>query len=105
MRFGLTEKQFQLIEDTIISIREIEKILIFGSRAKDTFKPSSDIDLAIIGKNITPDIINKISSQLDDLPLPFMFDVINYNTISNIALKERIDSQGKSFFERQLKTA
>ena len=105
MRFGLTEKQFQLIEDTIISISEIGKILIFGSRAKDTFKPSSDIDLAIIGKNITRDVINKISSQLDDLPLPFMFDVINYSTISNIALKERIDSQGKSFFERQLKTA
>ena len=104
MKFGLTQKQFQLIENTIISINEIEKVLIFGSRARDSFKPSSDIDLAIIGKNVTLDVINKLSSQLDDLPLPFMFDIINLNTISNIALKNKIDSQGKLFFERQLKT-
>jgi len=104
MKFGLTQKQFQLIENTIISINEIEKVLIFGSRVRDSFKPSSDIDLAIIGKNVTPDVINNLSSQLDDLPLPFMFDVIDYNIISNITLKNKIDSQGKLFFERQLKT-
>ena len=103
MKFGLTQEQFQLIENTIISINEIEKVLIFGSRASDTFKPSSDIDLAIIGNRITPGIVSRISSQLDDLPLPFMFDVIDFNTISSIALKNKIDLQGKLFFERQLK--
>lgn len=105
MKFGLTEKQFRLIEDTLTSITQIEKVLIFGSRAVNTFKPSSDIDLAIIGKNITFETINSLSSQLDDLPLPFMFDVVAFDLISNAALKNKIDAQGKIFFEKQLKKA
>ncbi len=103
MKFGLTREQFLLIENILISIHEVEKVIIFGSRAGDTFKPSSDIDLAIIGKHITPDVISRIFSQLDDLPLPFIFDVIDLNTISSISLKNKIGSQGKLFFERQLK--
>ncbi len=103
MKYGLTNKQFKLIEDTIISFSEIEKVLIFGSRAENNFKPSSDIDLAIFGKDINNDVVNKLSSQLDDLPLPFMFDIINFKNISNLSLQHKIDVQGKLFFERQFK--
>ncbi|MEO6328821.1 MAG: nucleotidyltransferase domain-containing protein [Ginsengibacter sp.] len=104
-RFGLTEKQYKLIENVIISINEIERVIIFGSRALDNFKPASDIDLAITGTNLNWNITNRFYSQLEDLPLPFMFDVLDYNLISNQALKSKIDTQGKIFFERQLKIA
>ncbi len=103
--YGLTNKQFKLIEDTIIACIEIEKAVIFGSRAQNTFKPSSDIDLVIFGKDINNNVINKLSSQLDELPLPFMFDVINFKDISNLSLKSKIDLQGQVFFERKFKTA
>ncbi len=73
--------------------------------AQNTFKPSSDIDLAIFGKDITTGIINRLSSQLGELPLPFMFDVIDFSKISNAALKSKIDEQGKLFFERQFNSA
>lgn len=105
IKFGLTEKQFRLIKGVIISCNEIEKVLIFGSRATDKFRPSSDIDLAVIGENLNRKIVNRFASKLDDLPLPFMFDILNYNQISNSALKKKIDFQGKTFFERQLNTA
>ncbi len=104
MKFGLTTEQFLLIKNTLISINEIEKVLIFGSRARDTYKPSSDIDLVIIGKNITPEVINRVSSELDDLSLPFMFDVLDFSSVSTIELKNKISSQGKLFFERELKS-
>ena len=104
IKFGLTEKQFKLINGVIISYNEIEKVLIFGSRSANKFRPSSDIDLAVIGKNLSREIVNRFASKLDDLPLPFMFDVLNYNQISNSALKKKIDLQGKTFFERQLNT-
>lgn len=102
-KLGLTKNQFQLIENVVISKNQIEKVLIFGSRATNKFKPSSDIDLAIIGKEISSVFINQLFSELDDLPLPFMFDVIDYAKISNAKLKNKIDTQGKIFFERQLK--
>lgn len=104
MIFGLTSEQFFLIKNTLVSILEIEKVIIFGSRVGDNFKSSSDIDLAVAGKNITPQVINRISAELDDLPLPFMFDILDINSISNLALKNKINSKGKVFFERDLKS-
>lgn len=104
MKFGLTSEQFLLIQKTLLSIDEIEKVLIFGSRAKDICRPSSDIDLAVYGENITRNSINKLSALLDDLPLPFMFDIVDFNSISNIELKNEIISQGRLFFQRELKS-
>jgi predicted nucleotidyltransferase len=105
IKFGLTEKQYKLIEDAIISFDEIEKVIIFGSRAGDNFKPSSDIDLAIAGKSVSSRTVNRFSSHLEELPLPFMFDILDYNAISNNSLKTKIETQGKIFFDRKLRTA
>lgn len=104
MKFGLSSEQFFLIKNTLVSITEIEKVIIFGSRASDNYKSSSDIDLAVAGKNITPQVINRISAELDDLPLPFMFDILDINSLSNLALQNKITSKGKVFFERDLKS-
>lgn len=59
----------------------------------------------VFWKNLNRTIINRLSSALDDLPLPFMFDVLDYKQSTNKALKEKIDKQGKVFFERKLNTA
>ncbi len=104
IKFGLSQKQCQLIEEVLEQFEEIEKVVIFGSRATDKYKPASDIDLAVFGKDITVTILDKFYSALDDLPLPFMFDLLNYSKISNTSLKSKIDSYGKIFFERRLKT-
>ena len=102
LQFGLSKKQLKLILNEINNFGEIEKVLIFGSRAKGTNNPGSDIDLVVIGDNLTPVLINRFSSALDDLPLPFMFDVIDCNEIKNDLLKKKIDIEGKLLFERKL---
>ncbi len=104
INFGLTNSQYNLIRDALISFNDIEKVIIFGSRATHKFRPGSDIDLAVAGKNLKSNIITRLASHLDDLPLPFMFDVLNYDQISNIELKNKIDLEGKLFFEKKLKT-
>ena len=105
LRFGLNQKQLQLITETIVSFPEIEKVFIFGSRAIDTNRPCSDIDLALSGQQLTRTICNRFSSALDDLTLPFLFDVVDYNQIENDNLKTSIDTEGKVFFERKLNCA
>ena len=104
-KFGLTQKHYQLIENTINSFSDIEKVFIFGSRTTGRYKSSSDIDLAVVGENLNRTTINRLASALDDFPLPFMFDILNYDTISNSNLKNKINFQGKLIFERQLYTA
>ena len=101
-KFGLNQKQLQQILHAIQSFPLIEKVIIFGSRATGTNRPGSDIDLQVFTKAITFSIVNRLASALDDLPLPFLIDVVNYQTINNTALKENIDTKGKVLFERKL---
>ena len=101
-QFGLSKMQLQLILGVIHNFKEIEKALIFGSRAKGKNKPGSDIDLALIGDKLNSLLVNRVASALDDLPLPYMFDLINYHEITNEFLKKKIDDEGKLFYERKL---
>ncbi|MEK7295440.1 MAG: nucleotidyltransferase domain-containing protein, partial [Actinomycetota bacterium] len=45
---------------------EVTKAIIYGSRAKGTNKPGSDIDLTLFGDRLTSDIRGRIASCLDD---------------------------------------
>ncbi|WP_242661365.1 hypothetical protein [Alkaliphilus metalliredigens] len=59
------------------------------------------MDLAIVGKNISRNILRRISDDLnEEYPLPYFFDVICYHEITNEELKKHIDSVGKSIYKR-----
>ena len=45
--------------------------------------------------------MQKIEIELDDLMLPFKFDISNYRTIDNKELLEHIKRVGKVFYEKQ----
>jgi uncharacterized protein len=97
-QFGITDKSFQLIIKTLRSFPEIEKSIIFGSRAKGSAKKGSDIDLALKGQKIDHKLVSKISTILNqELPIPYKVDLICYNTLNNNDLKSEIDKFGKSF--------
>lgn len=97
--FGITSKSYELIINAISEIKEIEKAGIYGSRAIGNFKQGSDIDIALFGKLITQEIVLKLKVKLEhDLPIPYFFDLTHYETISNIKLKNHIDTFGKIIY-------
>ncbi len=72
---------------------KIEKVRIYGSRAKGNFKPNSDIDLAIEG--IQNDLeVEALAMELDELPMPYKFDLKSVSGIKNQALLEHINRVG-----------
>lgn len=77
---------------------EVNQVVLFGSRAKGNFKPYSDIDLALVGSELNLTIQQKIESELDDLLLPYKFDLSIYHQIQNKQLIEHIKRVGKRFF-------
>lgn len=98
-RYGLHESDLHLIITASQAIPEIEQLLLFGSRAKGTEKPGSDVDLAIKGKAVTYDTVLQLSDRLNEqLPLPYFFDVINYHNIQEPRLTEHIDNAGIVIF-------
>ena len=65
------------------------------------YKNSSDIDLAITGKNIDFAFISHLAAELDELPTPYMFDLLEFDTILNEKLKLNIATHGKILYERE----
>lgn len=95
--FGLPERTMNELLDYFKSKPEIEKVVIYGSRAKGTYRNGSDIDFAIWSDN---ESISGIAIDLDDLPTPYKFDVINYKTLIHQGMKNSIDNEGKIFYQR-----
>lgn len=101
--FGLKPSDLEMICRIMEKEPEIEQALIFGSRAKGTYKLGSDVDIALKGKNITSQIVTHVSFHLnEETPMPYKFDVLNFHTITEPALTEHINRVGKLFYEKQL---
>ena len=90
----LKDFELELILKVIMDYKEVEQAILFGSRATGKAKPNSDIDICLKGINVTSRIQNSISSILDELPLPYFFDIINFQTLTNERLKKHISEQG-----------
>ena len=72
-----------------------------GGRARGTHRPSSDVDLAIKGKNLTIDTLAKLRYILEEeTNLPYFFDIVNYDRVENEALKREIDECVGNLLER-----
>lgn len=99
MQFGLKEKDIEQIKDVFAKYPQIEKVTLYGSRAKGNFKNGSDIDLTLKGNGLNLLIINKISLELDDLLLPYSFDLSVFKQISNPELVEYIGKVGIIFYD------
>jgi predicted nucleotidyltransferase len=65
MNFGLIKRDTENINSTAKQFAEIEKIIIFGSRAKGTNKKGSNVDLALKGKNISRKAVNRFRAILN----------------------------------------
>ncbi len=101
MRFGLSKRDESYILKALSSFPEIEKALIFGSRAMGNNEKGSDVDLAVVGKNVTHTTMVRLRSLLnEEFPLPYFFDVVHYEKINNENLKRHIDTEGKDLFSR-----
>jgi uncharacterized protein len=92
---GLSETELSTLREVFTKFDAIEEVILFGSRARGTHQKASDVDLAIKGKNIDLDTLAKLKYTLEEeTNLPYFFDVVIYEKISDDALKKAIDESG-----------
>ena len=97
---GLDEEELSQLQALFSSYPEIRKIILFGSRAKGTASKNSDIDLAVDGiENFLS--IESLSMELDELPIPYRFDLQAMSTIKNHSLLEHIERVGIVIYQGQ----
>ena len=101
MAFGLSKKTISQIKSVFKKHPEIALVKIYGSRATGGYRKGSDIDLAFFSKSK-----KKLSAQLawnlDDLPTPYLFDIVDYNKLKKGALKTDINQKGRIFYQKPL---
>jgi predicted nucleotidyltransferase len=97
-QFGLINSILNQLQKILTQYPHISSAKIYGSRAKGTFHDRSDIDIALIGNDITRFEVAGILLELDESNIPYSFDFNIYHEIKNLALKEHIDRIGKNIY-------
>lgn len=92
--YGLNKETIDQIKSLCLHYPQIEQAILYGSRAKGTFKNGSDIDLTLKGHDLNLDVLTRLSNELDDTSLPYMFDLSIYDHIQNPDLLEHINRVG-----------
>lgn len=96
--FGLSREILNKIKEIFLAHREIEKVTLIGSRGKGSYQKGSDIDLVVWGSDLKFSDYLKIIAELEELDIPYEIDLLKYDLISNVALKEHIDRVGREIY-------
>ncbi|MCD6008514.1 nucleotidyltransferase family protein [Halomonas sp. IOP_31] len=94
--FGLSENTIEAIRGALSACPGLEKAVIYGSRAKGTFRPGSDIDLVLYGSISDEDLL-RLLNRVDELNTPYLFDIVRYQDIDNDELRAHIARVGQRF--------
>ena len=98
---GLSESVIRKISDVFKRYPQVEKAVLYGSRAKAAHKTGSDIDLTLHGgTDLTLHVLLRIADDLDDLLLPYTFDLSIFRNISDPDVTDHIRRVGVTMYEK-----
>lgn len=100
MKYGLNESIIARINTVFSRWPGVQRVILYGSRAKGNYRHGSDIDFTIVGNTVTQSDILKIAAELDDLLLPYKIDLSLMHRIEDKAVIEHIKRVGVVFYER-----
>ena len=106
-RDPLVASELELVRSVLRQHHEIESAILFGSRAKGIHSDRSDVDLALTG-SLGALGAEAIAAELDELPLPYRFDVQALAAITHAPLLEQIERVGMVIYrgnERAINTS
>ena len=101
MNFSLDDASLKRMREVFSRFPQVEEVILYGSRAMGNYRPGSDIDLTIKTANPGIDLLNSLSQELDDLMLPYLFDLSFLQQIRNPELLDHINRVGCLFYRKE----
>lgn len=98
---GLAEETVEKIQAVLAGFPQVEKAVVYGSRANGNFKAGSDIDLTLFGDGLTDKVMSRIYWALDDLLLPYKIDLSLFSGLKHPALIDHVRRFGIILYARQ----
>ena len=100
MNHGLTTTTVERLQSVMAHYPEVEKAVLYGSRARGTHRPGSDIDLTLCGGELDHTLLTRMDNELDDLLLPYQIDLSLMSSLSHPALLDHIRRVGVVLYEK-----
>jgi predicted nucleotidyltransferase len=101
MKYGLPQHTVDKICAVLAQHPQVERAVLYGSRAKGNYKPGSDIDLTLFGSALTQQRCASIADALDDLLLPYTIDLSLFAQLQHPELEAHIQRVGQVFYVRK----
>ena len=99
-RFGLNDLVIKEVCAVFSRYSQVERVILYGSRAKGNFKTGSDVDLVLQGgDDLTHQVLLRIMDDLDNLMLPYTFDLAIMSQIASPDMLAHIQRKGLPFCE------
>ena len=100
MPYGLTDSELKQLFDIFADHPHVGQAILYGSRAKGNYKPFSDVDITLVGHELTREDLNDILLAIDDLLLPYQVDLSLFHKLKNEALIDHIRRRGIVIYQR-----
>lgn len=94
---------YEKIKEISSKYDDIEKVVLFGSRARGDNKRTSDVDIAIFSSNELFKNETAIWFDIDELDTLLKFDIVVINEDTNDELIENIKREGIVIYEKNFK--
>jgi predicted nucleotidyltransferase len=99
-QFGILPDDLDSIISILRSNPKVKSVILFGSRAKGSYDPGSDIDIALKGEELNLDDLIGFYIELDKLLIPYKVDIVIFNRIEEQALIEHIYRVGIVLYDK-----
>lgn len=100
-QFGFSDEVLAQIRSIFAQFKRIRRVQVFGSRALGHYREGSDIDLAISGESLSMDELLALRVRMDELDLPYRFDLVLLDQVTDASLLDRVSRVGVTIFARQ----
>jgi len=100
LKYGLSQKEIESICTIFNRYSEIDRVILYGSRAKGNFRRNSDLDFVLEGNDLTLKTLMRIEREIDDLLLPYKTDLAILHKIENKDLLDHIQRVGVTFYRK-----
>ena len=100
MTDGLEERHRKAVIDIIAGNARVERAVLFGSRAAGTFRPASDVDVALFGERLSARDQASLAAAIEELTIPQRVQLLLFGAVDSADLRKHIETQGVEWYRR-----
>ncbi|MBD5296044.1 MAG: nucleotidyltransferase domain-containing protein [Bacteroides sp.] len=97
---GLEESELDELIEILSSDPYISGAILYGSRAKGTYKPFSDLDITLKGDKLSIDTLAELQNKFYYSSLPYLVDLSIFDRLKNDELIDHIRRRGITLYSR-----